>query len=127
MSSVEFSRSDILILSNILRLVRQETGLPLKMQSENLLSRLNTAINTCKNAKTHQLYQEFLDTFSQPEILIQLGLKQPHSSDDVKQTIYRGQVQEVKTSHATENEANTEATKGKRKIVYRGQVKWVDK
>ena len=125
MNFIEFSRNEILILSNIIRLVRKETGLPLKMQSENFLTRLNTAITACKDPRTHQLYQEFLNTFSQPEVLQQLGLIKQRSSEEIKKTIYRGQVQ---TSQPSAPPASSDgAPPGKRKIIYRGQVKYVDK
>ena len=101
--------------------------MPLKMQSENFLTRLNTAIYACKNPKTHSLYQEFLASFSQPELLIQLGIMQPRTSEEVKKTVYRGQEHTQTKSTAKEPEQGKSAPAGKKKIIYRGQVKWVDK
>ena len=125
MDFIEFSRGEILMLSNIIRRVRKETGLPLKMQSDNFLTRLNTAITACKDPITQQLYQEFLKTFSQQEILQQLGIIAPRSSEEIKKTVYRGQVQTNQKPSPSKTESDVPA--GKRKIVYRGQVKYVDK
>ena len=126
MDFIEFSRNEILILSNIIRLVRKETGLPLKMQSENFLKRLDTAITACKNQKTHRLYQEFIENFSQPDILAQLNITRHHSK-----TMYRGQPTDQGSSSETKTEDSTSSAaqtpEGKRKIIYRGQVKYVDK
>lgn len=126
MDFIEFSRSEILLLSNIIRRVRKETGLPLKMQSKNFLNRLNTVITDCKDPETQQLYQEFLKTFSQPEILQQIGIIKPRTSEEIKKTVYRGQVQE-KQNNASSPSSESDVPTGKRKIVYRGQEKYVDK
>lgn len=123
MEFIEFSRSEILILSNILRLVRKETGLPLKMQSENFLARLDTAITACKNQKTHLLYEEFIGKFSQPEILARLNITQNSSST----ALYRGHAPHQEQTPESSTTTDPETPTGKRKIIYRGQVKYVDK
>lgn len=124
---IEFSQSEILLLSNLIRRVRKETGLPLKMQSNNFLTRLNTAITACQDPKTQQLYQEFLKVFSQQDILQQLGIIKPRTNDEIKKSVYRGQVQTHSKSAPTKTEPESDVPAGKRKIIYRGQVKYVDK
>jgi len=129
MGFIEFSRSEILLLSNILRLIRKETGLPLKMQSENFLTQLNTAITACSDTKTLALYQEFLNTFSQPNILIELGILEKRTKTTSERTLYRGRtLHQEQAPAATKPKPNEIPTPpGKRKVVYRGQVKFVDK
>lgn len=124
MELITYSRNEILLLTTIIRQIRKETGLALKMQSENFLTRLNTTITRCKNPKTHELYHEFLDTFSQPDILQQLGLIQPRSTEEINKTVYRGQVHSQQKTLTPSKDQDTPT--GKRKIVYRGQVKYVD-
>ena len=131
MGFIEFTRSEILLLSKILRLVRKETGLPLRMQSENFLTQLDTAITACRNSQTHGMYQEFLDTFSQPKILAELGIIERKTKSASEKTMYRGRTLHQEQAPATAKPApaanDTPTPPGKRKVVYRGQVKFVDK
>lgn len=127
MDFIEFSRSEILLLSQVLRLVRKETGLPLKMQSDNFLKRLDTAMTACRNPKTHKLYHEFLSTFSQQDILEKLSITGTKKKTTNTQTVtYRDQEKTTEKTKPTDGSKDNDEHKGKRKIVYRGQVKYVD-
>jgi len=69
----------------------------------------------------------FLSTFSQQDILEKLSITGTKKKTTNTQTVtYRDQEKTTEKTKPTDGSKDNDEHKGKRKIVYRGQVKYVD-
>lgn len=115
MSFTELSHNQLVLISKLTRLIKQETGIFLKLNDDNLFDELHSLVSQSQNPAIKETYEKLLE---------ETGLNLQRKPDSIsatetgatKKRVYRGQVIDTSDSNTSA------AAKDTKKRVYRGQV-----